>query len=326
MPFVHARPPWFLPERLATPESVHASRRRFLAGLGTGLLGLAAAPLAGCRDEELERFAAPPGPAFPPPRPGYPARPNPAFGARGLAVTPPHVATTHNNFYEFSTDQERVHRLVGRFRIEPWTVEITGLVARPGRYTVEDLEALVPLEERVYRFRCVEAWAMVLPWTGLPLAALCRKLGVRGEARYLRFTSFHAPDQAPGFTQLGHYPWPYFETLRIDEALNELSLLATGLYGKPLPKQNGAPVRLVVPWKYGLKNIKSIVRIEFRATRSGSFWHSLQPSEYSWLSNVDPAVPHPRWSQARERDLATGETRPTLPFNGYGRYVASLYG
>ena len=218
-----------------------------------------------------------------------------------------------------------LHKLTGLFEIDPWTVEISGLLDKPGRYSVQDLEKLVPLEERIYRFRCVEAWSMVLPWTGIPLGKLCEKLGVHPGAKYLRLTSFHKPDQAPGFQKLAHYPWPYYESLRLDEARNELSLLATGLYGRPLPKQNGAPIRLVVPWKYGLKNIKSIVRIEFRSTRPGTFWNALQPEEFSWLSNVDPKVPHPRWSQATEKRIDTGEVHPTLPFNGYGEFVGKLY-
>ncbi|HHI81346.1 MAG TPA: protein-methionine-sulfoxide reductase catalytic subunit MsrP, partial [Planctomycetes bacterium] len=266
-----------------------------------------------------------PNSPFPPTRPGFPAPRNPRFSGEDLLLTPASVATTHNNFYEFSIDQERVHKLTGLFEIDPWTVEISGLLDKPGRYSVQDLEKLVPLEERIYRFRCVEAWSMVLPWTGIPLGKLCEKLGVHPGAKYLRLTSFHKPDQAPGFQKLAHYPWPYYESLRLDEARNELSLLATGLYGRPLPKQNGAPIRLVVPWKYGLKNIKSIVRIEFRSTRPGTFWNALQPEEFSWLSNVDPKVPHPRWSQATEKRIDTGEVHPTLPFNGYGEFVGKLY-
>ncbi len=322
----HIRPSWFLPESAATPENQYASRRKFLRDLGLGALGLGTASLLpSCSDPEWEHFGNKGGTLFPPDRPGFPAPRNQRFDGSSLQTTPASIATTHNNFYEFSTDQSRVHKLTGLFEIDPWTVEISGLVNKPGHYSIQDLETLVPLEERVYRFRCVEAWSMVLPWTGIPLGKLCEQLEVQPAARYLRLTSFHKPDQAPGFKKMSYYPWPYYESLRLDEAMNELSLLATGIYGHPLPKQNGAPIRLVVPWKYGLKNIKSIVRIEFRKTRSGTFWNALQPQEFSWLSNVDPRIPHPRWSQATEKRIDTGEKQKTLLYNGYGESVQRLY-
>ncbi len=313
---IHVRPSWWLPERAATEEKIHLDRRRLLRSFGIGaglLLGRNAASLAPLLPGEGER------------RTGIPRRKNPDYRAVGRPLTPERLAATYNNFYEFTTDKRQVHMLAGDFRVEPWEVEFAGLFEHEGRYSVRDLEALVPPEERVYRFRCVEAWSMVVPWTGLPLGDLLRRLGLRREARFLRFVTVSRPEAMPGMKALPSYPWPYFEALRIDEALHPLTLLATGIYGKALPPQNGAPVRLVVPWKYGLKNIKSIVRIEATRKRPPTLWNRLQPAEYSWLSNVEPWKPHPRWSQATERRLDTGERIPTLPYNGYAAEVGSLY-
>jgi sulfoxide reductase catalytic subunit YedY len=227
------------------------------------------------------------------------------------------------NFYEFAFDKA-VWRHVDKFEPDPWTVEITGLVARPRTFDLDDLHRQFPLEERIYRHRCVEAWAMVVPWTGFPLAELIRKVEPLPDARYVRFVSFHRPDQARGQRARGQ-PWPYTEALSLAEATNELSFLAVGMYGHSLLKQNGAPVRLVVPWKYGFKSAKSLVRIELTADQPATFWNTLAPHEYGFEANVDPEVPHPRWSQRQERMLGTREIRPTVLYNGYGEWVASLY-
>ncbi|MEZ5989017.1 MAG: protein-methionine-sulfoxide reductase catalytic subunit MsrP [Planctomycetota bacterium] len=346
MVFVHIRPDWWLPDGAATEESVYLNRRQILARLGLGIGGLSLLGLGACETDleasglqdrgkeggqepasqpASEPAAGEDGPsAFAPGTPMKAPRNDKVPDPR-RAITPEKLATHYNNFYEFSLDKERVWKLVDRFKTEPWSVEIDGLVEKPGTYTIEDLEKLVPPEERVYRFRCVEAWAMTVPWAGLPLAALLTKLGVKAEARYLAFKTFLRPEQAPNQNPASGYPWPYYEALSVAEARNELAMLATGIYGKRLPKQNGAPIRLVVPWKYGLKNIKSIVKISFVKERPPTFWNAIAPDEYSWASNVEPDVPHPRWSQAKERLLDDGRKVPTLPFNGYAEQVAALY-
>jgi sulfoxide reductase catalytic subunit YedY len=209
--------------------------------------------------------------------------------------------------------------------LRPWTVEIGGLCERAGTHDVEALIRRFPLEERVYRFRCVEAWAMVVPWTGFPLRALVEWAAPRPEARYVRFETFHRPSEALGQVLTFWYPWPYVEGLRIDEATSELALVATGIYGKPLPRQHGAPLRIVVPWKYGFKSAKSLVRIDFVAERPATFWNAVAPHEYGFEANVDPEVAHPRWSQATERLLGSDERQPTLKYNGYQKWVAALY-
>jgi len=215
--------------------------------------------------------------------------------------------------------------LTGDFETAPWPIEITGLVEKPLTLDATELFELFPLEERVYRFRCVEAWAMIVPWTGFPLSKLIEKVAPRREAKFLRFETFNRPAQAPGMRSLHNYPWPYFEGLRLDEAMNPLTLAVNGVYGKPLPKQHGAPWRIVVPWKYGYKSIKSIVKIEFVAEQPKTFWETLGPDEYPFESNVNPKVPHPRWSQATERMIDTGDRVKTQLYNGYGEYVAKLY-
>ena len=233
-------------------------------------------------------------------------------------------AASYNNFYEFSSFKNRVYKNAARFKTHPWQIEIAGLVEHPRLFDIDDFVRLAPLEERLYRFRCVEAWAMAVPWTGLSLAALIKKLQPLSSARYVRFVTFMRPDQASNQNP-SHGPWPYTEGLTLAEATHELSLLATGIYGHPLPKQHGAPLRLVVPWKYGFKSIKSIVKIEFTAEQPRTFWNSNRPREYDFVANVRPDIPHPRWSQATEKLIDTGERRPTLPYNGYGEWVAKLY-
>ncbi len=307
MASIHIRPSWNLPDRCITPESIHQERRQFLRQmgfLGSGLLLGSTALAQGAATNSVVR--------------------NPAYNP-SLTLTPEKLATTYNNYYEFSTTKDRVHRLVGNFNVDPWTISVGGLCEKPTNFSLADLAALAPAEERVYRFRCVEAWSMVVPWTGIPLSRLLEKVVPRSEARFVRFQTVLRPAEMPGIARLSDYPWPYTEGLRLDEAMHPLVLLATGLYGKPMPKQNGAPVRLVVPWKYGFKSIKSIVKIDLIDRQPATLWESLSPTEYPFESNVEPNVPHPRWSQATERDLGTGRRIPTLPYNGYANEVAHLY-
>ena len=311
---VSIRPPWQLSEKLITPEAVYRSRREFLKGMGFAGAGLLAGslPMAGAAEPARTQKQ-------------YPFARNPQYNPK-LQITDPRVSGGYNNFYEFSLDKIRVKDLVGKFETSPWSIQIGGLIDKPQSVSVEDLLQQFPMEERVYRFRCVEAWSMVLPWTGFPLSKLIEKVSPKSEAKFVRFETFNRPDQAPGMTRLAEYPWPYFEGLRMDEAMHPLTLVVTGIYGKPLPKQQGAPVRIVVPWKYGYKSIKSIVKMDFVRAQPKTFWETLGPDEYPFESNVDPKVPHPRWSQATERVVETGDRVRTLPYNGYGSEVAKLYG
>lgn len=235
--------------------------------------------------------------------------------------------TTYNNFYEFGWDKGDPMRHAGKLTVDPWSIEIGGLVERPGSYPLDDILKPVTLEERIYRLRCVEAWSMVVPWIGFELAALLERVGVKPSAKYVAFTTLHRPHEMPG-QQSGGIDWPYVEGLRLDEAMHPLTILATGLYGEEMPKQNGAPIRLVVPWKYGFKSIKSIVKIELTEQEPRTTWKELQPREYGFYANVNPEVDHPRWSQASERVIGAGifaPRKPTQMFNGYGEHVARLY-
>jgi sulfoxide reductase catalytic subunit YedY len=235
--------------------------------------------------------------------------------------------TSYNNFYEFGWDKTDPARYAGALTTDPWSVEIAGLVDKPGTYGLDDILAGVTLEERIYRFRCVEAWSMVVPWVGFELATLLTRVGVQPGARFVAFETLYRPEEMPGQNN-GSIEWPYREGLRLDEAMNPLTILATGLYGEPMPNQNGAPIRLVVPWKYGFKSIKSIVKISLVADMPQTTWNMLQPSEYGFYSNVNPEVDHPRWSQASERVVGSGlfgGRKDTLMFNGYADQVASLY-
>ncbi|MBI3610372.1 MAG: protein-methionine-sulfoxide reductase catalytic subunit MsrP [Nitrospirae bacterium] len=232
-------------------------------------------------------------------------------------------AARYNNFYEFSSDKDDVYLKVEKFSVRPWTIEISGLVEKPITFDPDDLLRLMPMEERLYRHRCVEAWAMAVPWTGFPMKAFIDTVRPLSKARFIRFTTFHPARRSNPFTW--NAPWPYTEGLTMEEAVNPLTMLVTGIYGHPLPKQHGAPLRLVVPWKYGYKSIKSIVRIEFTEQRPRTFWNTVIPEEYDFPANVNPEVPHPRWSQATEKMIGTGERRPTLLYNGYEKYVAHLY-
>lgn len=242
---------------------------------------------------------------------------------RDRALTDEQVAARYNNFYEFTGNKD-VYRYVGQFRVDPWSVEVTGLVSKPRRWSLEEILRL-PHEERIYRHRCVEAWAMNVPWSGFPLARLLRAAEPKQAAKYVRFVSFADPAQMPAVAARPWDHWPYYEALRLDEAMHDLTLLTTGIYGHALPKQHGAPVRIVVPWKYGYKSAKSVVKIELVAERPRTFWNDRAPAEYSFESNVNPSQPHPRWSQASERLIGTWDIRRTLPYNGYEAQVAHLY-
>lgn len=324
MSHVIVPPSWRLAPGPVTPEAVWLDRRRFLAGLGAvAAAPLAAGPLAGCRVSTAKPAAIPTSYAYTLP----PITRNPRYtdGGEVRPITDEAVAGAYNNFYEYGADKADVWRRVGTLRPRPWTLTVAGACNKPGTFDLDSLLARMPLEERVYRFRCVEAWSMVVPWTGFPLQALLDLVEPLGSAAFVRFVTLDDPLQMPGIAEQAWYPWPYYEGLTMAEASNELALLAVGCYGHPLPNQHGAPIRLLVPWKYGYKNIKSIVRIELLDHKPPTFWNDLAPEEYGFTGNVDPSRPHPRWSQASERMLPTGERFPTLPFNGYGEQVAALY-
>lgn len=258
------------------------------------------------------------------------SRPNSKFTQIDRPITNEILAATYNNFYEFGGNKS-IWRNAQTLPLEDWKVEVTGLVKNPRTCDIDDLRRSFPLEERIYRFRCVEAWSMVLPWIGFPMRAIVEAVEPTAQAKFVRFVSYYNPEiiKGPGLHSFA-LPWPYVEGLRIDEMVNELAFFALGIYGHTLPKQHGAPIRVVLPWKYGFKGAKSIVRIEFIETQPATFWNALSSSEYKFESNVEPHVPHPRWSQTIERFVGDTsefkwETRPTLPYNGYGEHVASLY-
>ncbi len=308
----HRRPDWSIAEREATPESVFFNRRAALAALGLSI-GAAAAPgmFSAARAAQAETPFSPP-----------PAR-NRDFADAGRAITPEAINARYNNFYEFGSHKE-IHRKAQALKSDPWTVTIDGMVAKPMDIGLEDLLRRMPLEERVYRHRCVEAWSMVVPWVGFPLAELVRLAEPTSGAKYVRFETLHDPDTMPGQRQ-GWYPWPYVEGVTLDEALNPLPLMVVGAYGKVLHKQFGAPLRLHLPWKYGFKSIKSVRRITFTDTRPVSFWEELIPDEYGFWANVNPEVPHKRWAQDKENVLGEDGKIPTQIYNGYGPQVAGLY-
>jgi sulfoxide reductase catalytic subunit YedY len=293
-----------------TPKHLYLSRRDFLRAAGI-LSG--SALLAACASQAETATSAAPAP--------------PAGGKLDEFGDPANSfedVTNYNNFYEFSTDKGAVNPLSQDFKTEPWTLEVSGLVNNPKTFGVEDLLKMFPQEERIYRLRCVEAWSMVIPWNGFPLASLLDVVEPASNAKYVRFESVYRPEEMPG-QRSPFYVWPYQEGLRLDEAMNDLAILATGLYGEPMPNPNGAPIRLIVPWKYGFKSIKSIVKIELTDTQPSTLWSTAAPNEYGFYSNVNPERPHPRWSQASERRIGELGRRPTLMFNGYEEQVAYLY-
>ena len=318
MAHIHIRPEWQLPENAATPENVYRNRREFLQQMGLGAIGLGAAGWLGgvsafAQDAAKEvKPLGPPLAEFTKPE---------AFADVGRKITNEEVATGFTNFYEFSFQKQMAKVTAKDFRINPYTLTIDGLVDKPTEIGLEDIEK-IGLEQRVYRFRCVEAWSMVVPWLGVPLHKVLEKAGVKDEAKYIAFTSFD-DDQAPNMNYPG-YPFPYYEALTIEEAMNELTLVTTGMFGKRLPPQNGTPLRVIIPWKYGFKGPKSVVKMTLTKEKPKTFWSDVS-KEYTFEANVEPDVPHPRWSQAEERVVETGEKIPTLKYNGYGDYVAKLY-
>jgi len=304
------RAPRFTASEITDP-TLYLSRRELISGAAAALvlapgLGSAAAPA-------LQPLT---------------ATRNAAFNLNESA-TKVEAATTYNNFYEFGVNKDDPSRLGHTLRPRPWAVQVDGCVQKSKTFDIDELTRLFPLEERVYSLRCVEAWSMVIPWIGFPLASLLKRVEPTGQAKFVEFTTLLDPNQfpaqKPGFFGFSSLDWPYVEGLRLDEAMHPLTLLTVGMYGKVLPNQNGAPVRVVVPWKYGFKSAKSIVRIRLVGEQPKTAWEKAAPSEYGFYSNVNPAVSHPRWSQADERRLGEFRRRPTLPFNGYADQVASLY-
>lgn len=330
MPLIRIPKPWNLPDSRVTPEVTFYQRRRFIkqtigAGLGVATLPL----LGGCQprgtiDPALRRTLGQP----------LSARPNPEFADAGAdyPITEQGYASQYNNYYEFG-GSKGIWQRAQSLPTNPWSLEVSGLVKYPRAYDLDDLTRAFDLEERVYRFRCVEAWAMVVPWLGFPMRKLIEAVEPTAAARFVKFTSFYDSQisSGPAWPSSAYMPWPYTEGLRIEEMANELAFFAVGIYGRTLPKQHGAPIRMVVPWKYGFKGAKSIVKVEFVAEQPATFWNTLSPNEYGFEANVEPDVPHPRWSQATEKVLGEGtnpfawERRPTLLYNGYGEYVADLY-
>lgn len=293
-----------------TPKDIYLSRREFMR---TAALAASGVVLAACTPQNGTRPSAASTPAA-------------SFAADelGNSTNSLYEATHYNNYYEFTTNPQRVADLAADFKTSPWDVEVYGLVKNPKTYAVEDLIQHFQPEERIYRLRCVEGWSMVIPWQGFPLHKLLEEVGPDPQARYVRFESVYKPEEMPG-QQQGLYPWPYQEGLRLDEAMHDLTLLATGMYGGELPAQNGGGIRLVVPWKYGFKSIKAVVKIELVAEQPSTLWNTIAPHEYGFYSNVNPNVDHPRWSQVTERRIGETERRETLMFNGYEDQVASLY-
>ena len=295
--FIHRRKGWEIPESQVTPESAMIGRRAAMAGTA-GLLTAAAVSYPS-RAQTSTRY--------PPGRP----------------ITPEQDATTYNNFYEFGEDKS-IWRAAQRMPVSPWQIELAGMMETPRTMDLADLLKQVQVEDRVYRHRCVEAWAMTVPWTGFPLSALVKLAAPTASAKYVVFESADLPKVMPG-VRSSFYPWPYVEGCTMQEAANDLTFMVTGMYGKDLPKQDGAPLRVHLPWKYGFKSGKSIVKITFTDKQPETMWHAIQPSEYGFWANVNPDVPHPRWSQATERLLGSGERVPTVIWNGYGQWVAGMY-
>ena len=292
-----------------TPRDVYLRRREFMAGAAG--LALAAVAPTGVGAAPLTAAKSP-------------------LSTTDEPATPVKDITSYNNFYEFGTGKDDPAKNAHTLTTKPWTVKIDGLVGKPADYNLEDLVDMAALEERIYRMRCVEGWSMVIPWVGVPLAAILKKADPQGSAKYVAFETLVRPSEMPGQKGFGQpLPWPYVEGLRMDEATHPLTILAVGLYGKSLMNQNGAPIRLVVPWKYGFKSIKSVVRISLTEKQPPTTWSKSNPSEYGFYSNVNPAVDHPRWSQASERRIGESglfvKRRPTLPFNGYEAQVGQLY-
>jgi methionine sulfoxide reductase catalytic subunit len=305
-----------IPSSEITPERLFRSRRQFMRS-AAALIG-GAALLSACGIEASPAASSQPGAA------GGPGRVNGATDELGDKLTDYDAVVGYNNYYEFTTEKEGVAGLAKNFKTTPWTIAVGGLVNKPQTFAIEDVLKQFPQEERIYRHRCVEGWSMVIPWTGFPLAKLLKQVEPTSKAKYVRFETVMRPEEMPG-QEGGYYSWPYVEGLRLDEAMNDLALLVTGVYGKPALPQNGAPLRLSVPWKYGFKSIKAIVKIDLVEEPPTSLWMNAAPNEYGFYANVNPDVPHPRWSQSTERRIGEFSRRKTLPFNGYADKVAHLY-
>ena len=295
---------WEIPDRDATPEHLVLGRRAALAAAGA--VGLLRTTAVSAQGSSLGNVPV-----------------DPKFANGGRPLTDEEDATTYNNFYEFGTDKS-IYRAAQRLPVDPWSITIDGMVAKPRTIALDDLLKQVQLQQRVYRHRCVETWAMTVPWDGFPLASLVKLCEPTADAKYIRFETLADPRVMPGL-RLSYFNWPYVEGVSMPEAANDLAFLATGMYGKTMPKQDGAPIRLVLPWKYGFKSIKSIVKVTFTDKQPMTFWEQIQPSEYGFWANVNPDVAHPRWSQASEKLLGSGDRVPTRIYNGYGEFVASLY-
>lgn len=306
---------WEMPEHSATPEAAFLNRRQLAKGLAAGSILLAGGSLFSSRTTAAAESADPTADL-------YPVKTNDSY-AIDRALTDRKDALTYNNYYEFGT-HKGISQLAQKLETRPWTVLLDGMVEKEQIVDVDTLIRAMPLEERLYRHRCVEAWSMTVPWSGFPLAALVDYAKPLSGAKFIRMETVVQEETMPGLRS-SWYPWPYVEGLTMAEATNELTFIATGLYGEPIAKQNGAPLRLVTPWKYGFKSIKSLVRFTFTDQRPVGFWEEIQGSEYGFWANVNPDVPHPRWSQAYETVLGSNERVPTLLFNGYGEYVADLY-
>jgi len=327
---IKIRRSWEIPERMATPEALVFNRRGLLKGAGA--LALTGA-LANCGPASDTQTVSSSGPGEPPPSAApetpdltqslYPATRNPAY-TLDRALTSEEIVTNYCNYYEFGSDKDDPSRYAGALPIRPWEVSFEGMVEEPRKIGIDDLIKAMPVEERLYRHRCVEAWSFAAPWSGFAMKALMEFAKPTSSARYVVMKSFMNP--AVAFAQKEFWvPWPYTEGLTIEDATNEMAFMVTGAYGKPLMKQNGAPIRLVTPWKYGFKSTKGIQRFIFTDVRPNTYWMALGPSEYGFWANVNPEMPHPRWSQASEEVLGTGRRVPTLLYNGYGDEVAQLY-
>jgi sulfoxide reductase catalytic subunit YedY len=326
MTFIRIPKSWEISENKITSETIYCNRRRFLKTLVGAGIGASLIPLAGC--QKLSSKTALEDSLDLPNISSF--RTNPAFAKSDRPITERELAGRYNNFYEYGSTKN-IWLKAQKFPTENWKVEVTGLVRNPRTYDLDDIKKTFPLEQRIYRFRCVEAWSMVLPWIGFPMKSLIEAVEPTSAAKFVRFTSFYDSDITKGPSlHLGSLPWPYTEGLRIEEMANELAFFAVGIYSRELPKQHGAPIRMVLPWKYGFKGAKSIVKIEFIDTQPATFWNTVVPNEYDFEANVNPNKPHPRWSQATEKFISKGpglswELKKTLPYNGYGEYVASLY-
>jgi sulfoxide reductase catalytic subunit YedY len=305
---------WEIPESQATPEAVFLSRRALIGGAAS--IAVAATLPASALSQRIADLPDPTADL-------YPAKRNEKY-VLDRELTPEKIATNYNNFYEFGTDKYVAAR-AQQLKTRPWTVKFDGMVEKETTVGIDDLIRKMPIEERLYRMRCVEAWSMAVPWSGFPMAKLVEFAKPLSGAKYVRMETFNDASMAPGIRMAPFYPWPYVEGLTMAEATNELTLMVTGIYGKPLLKQHGAPIRLMAPWKYGFKSLKSIIRVTFTDKRPKGMWEALQGSEYGFWANVNPAVAHPRWSQATEEFIGTGERKPTQIFNGYGEFVADLY-